>query len=358
MLLLVISLFSPPAGGIRHPFMAMLRFDIITLFPKMFDSPFAESIISRAQKEGKIEIVTHQLRDWATDKHHTTDDTPYGGGPGMVIKVTVVDEALRHVILSDHELCEDESKDPNIKGASFYGADSKKTRIVMLSASGQKFTQAKAIELSKYDNIVLLCGHYEGFDYRVHEHLVDEEISIGDYVLTGGEIPALVVIDAVTRMIPGVIKEESIMSESFMPAAKKQLPTNLQIKRKYENTNTKAQSGCHCEESADLAETKQSSISPIDQLTDQPINQSTNFDYPVYTRPVEYGGWRVPEVLQNGNHAEIDKWRNRKAGSSSRWLPAGPSIWIGVFFSTDFRPSGSHHLWRLYVQEPHTANPD
>lgn len=218
-----------------------MRFDIITLFPKMFDSPFAESIISRAKKDGKIEIQAHQLRDYALDKHHTTDDTPYGGGPGMVLKVDVVDRAIEATKKSKPK--------------------TQKRRIVMLSASGERFTQAKAIELSQYENIILLCGHYEGFDHRIHEHLIDEEISIGDYVLTGGEIPAMVVIDTVTRMIPGVIKEESIINESFM------------------NLSPEA-----CQSKPDL-------------------------DYPVYTRPVEYKGWRVPEELRSGNHAEIDKWR-------------------------------------------------
>lgn len=241
----------------------------------MFESPFAESIIARAKKDGKIQIETHQLRDWATDKHHTTDDTPYGGGPGMVLKVTVVDEALRHVILSDSMRSEEEPKDPATRGALRYGVDPKTTRVIMLSASGERFTQQKAIELSKYKNIILLCGHYEGFDHRVHEHLIDEEISIGDYVLTGGEIPAMVIIDAVARMIPGVIKEESIMSESFM---------NQDTRNKIQKTNQ-----------------------------NEPLNicaQSSNYDYPVYTRPVEYKGWRVPDVLQNGNHAEIEKWRD------------------------------------------------
>ena len=242
----------------------MLRFDIITLFPNMFESPFAESIISRAKKDGKIEIETHQLRDWATDKHHTTDDTPYGGGPGMVIKVDVVDKA--------------------IEATKKLKPKTKNRRIVMLSASGQRFSQQKAIEISKYDNIILLCGHYEGFDHRVHEHLIDEEISIGEYVLTGGEIPAMVIIDAVTRMIPGVINEQSILSESFMP------PKSQKSKFIGQNCNSKVKS--------------------LDAKKLIPNAYNLNFDYPVYTRPVEYKGWRVPEVLQNGNHTDIEKWRN------------------------------------------------
>ena len=218
----------------------MVKFDIITLFPNMFDGPFSESIIKRAKNNDLIDIKLHQLRDYATDKHKTVDDTPCGGGPGMVLKVDVVDSALS-----------------NIKNKI---NNQNNNRIVLLSPKGERFTQQKAIELSKYDNIVLLCGHYEGFDQRVHDYLVDEEISIGNYVLTGGEIPAMVIIDAVTRMIPGVIKEESALNESFMP-----------------------------------------------NRSQKPLEN--NYDYPVYTRPVEYKGWKVPEVLQSGNHAGIDKWR-------------------------------------------------
>ena len=218
----------------------MVKFDIITLFPNMFDGPFSESIIKRAKNNDLIDIKLHQLRDYATDKHKTVDDTPCGGGPGMVLKVDVVDSALS-----------------NIKNKI---NNQNNNRIVLLSPKGERFTQQKAIELSKYDNIVLLCGHYEGFDQRVHDYLVDEEMSIGNYVLTGGEIPAMVIVDAVTRMIPGVIKEESALNESFMP-----------------------------------------------NRSQKPLEN--NYDYPVYTRPVEYKGWKVPEVLQSGNHAGIDKWR-------------------------------------------------
>ncbi len=244
----------------------MLRFDIITLFPKMFDGPFAESIISRAQKNGLIKINIHQLRDFATDKHKTCDDTPYGGGPGMVIKVDVVDRAIEAI--------------KKLKPKT------QKRRVIMLSATGERFNQQKAIELSKYDNIVLLCGHYEGFDQRIHDNLVDEEISIGDYVLTGGEIPAMVIVDATTRMIQGVIKEESIVNESFMP------PQDQKIK----NLSRAGQV------------TKIQNLAS-DKLEAKSYQLSANFDYPVYTRPVEYKGWRVPEVLINGNHAEIEKWR-------------------------------------------------
>ena len=242
-----------------------MKFDIITLFPEMFKGPFSESIIKRAKDKKIINIDIHQLRDFAYDKHQKVDDTPCGGGPGMVLKVDVVDRALAQV------------KSKKRKG---------KSRIVMLSASGQKFTQAKAIEMSKYDNIVLLCGHYEGFDQRVHDHLVDEEISIGDYVLTGGEIPAMVLVDAITRMIPGTIKEESIMSESFMPTDNEEHDTHGFISQKGHRNKLPS--------------------------TDYPL--PTNYDYPVYTRPNKYKGWEVPEILLSGDHKKIDEWRKKQQG--------------------------------------------
>ncbi len=258
-----------------------MKFDIITLFPEMFSGPFSKSIIKRAQNNGLIEINLHQLRDYATDKHKTVDDRPFGGGPGMVIKVDVVDKAIRDTIKQSHmaknkaRACEistvasafeaeGKKKAPrNFASQAMRKKTTTKSKIIMLSASGQRFTQQKAIELSKYDNIVLLCGHYEGFDQRVHDHLVDEEISIGDYVLTGGEIPAMVLIDAITRMVPGVIKEKSVTNESFM---------------------NQTHGTCH---------------------------PKPDYDYPVYTRPVEYKGWRVPEILLSGDHKKIDEWRKQ-----------------------------------------------
>jgi len=243
-----------------------MNFDIITLFPEMFLGPLSESILKRATKKGLIEINFYQLRDSATDKHKTVDDTPYGGGAGMVIKVDVVDKALSKIINKIEKR--------------------KNIRTILLTPKGKKFTQQKAIELSKYDNIILLCGHYEGFDQRVHDHLVDEEISIGDFVLTGGELPAMVMIDAISRMVPGVIKEESMQNESFMPPS-----TKLRIQRKYEITN----------------------ITNINKSTmNQCSNETMNLDFPVYTRPLEYKGLRVPDILLSGNHAEIEKWRKTR----------------------------------------------
>ena len=252
-----------------------MRFDIITLFPKMFEGPFSESIILRAQDKGLLEIDIHNLRDFASDKHKTVDDTPYGGGAGMVLKVAVVDDSLQHVISSNPNIKNKDARDPNAKGILCYSQNDKnKLKIILLTPTGQIFNQQKAIELSKYDNVILIAGHYEGFDQRIHEHLVDEELSVGEYVLTGGELPAMVVVDAVTRMIPGVIKEESMMNESFM----------VDRKPKIENRRSK-----------------------------KTVNgqRSTVFDFPVYTKPPEYKGWKVPEVLLSGNHAEIEEWRKQ-----------------------------------------------
>lgn len=224
-----------------------MKFNVITLFPEMFAGPLSESILKRARGNGLIEINLIQLRDFAADKHKTVDDTPYGGGAGMVLKVDVMDKAITQVKSDFAKSSRAKTRDRKVGNY----------RTILLTPTGQKFNQQKAIELSKYDNLILIAGHYEGFDQRIHDNLVDEEISIGDYVLTGGELPAMVMIDTISRMVPGVIKEESAINESFM---------------------------------------------------------GDGFDYPVYTRPVDYHGWDVPQVLQNGNHAEIEKWRKENTG--------------------------------------------
>lgn len=255
-----------------------MKFDIITLFPDMFKSVFSESIIFRAKKEGLIDINLHQLRNYATDKHKSVDDTPCGGGPGMVLKVDVIDKAITTI---KHNIAEHWPQQKRTQTLSKYPIEKKilrnkanmsiKQKVILLTPKGEKFTQKKAIELSKYDNLILVCGHYEGFDQRIHDHLVDEEVSIGDYVLTGGEVPAMVLVDAITRMVPGVIKEESIRLESFMPQNEK-APTS----------------------------SNHNNLPP------------TNHDFPNYTRPIEYKGWRVPKVLLSGNHKKIDEWRKKQ----------------------------------------------
>ncbi len=216
-----------------------MKFDIITLFPEMFNGPLSESIIKRASEKKLVNIACHNLRDYATDKHKTVDDTPCGGGKGMVLKIDVMDKAITDI----------KDQEPD------------KIRTILLTPKGNRFNQEKAIELAKYKRIILVCGHYEGFDERIREHLIDEEISIGDFVLTGGEIPAMCIIDAVSRMIPGVLSEGSEVEETFM--------------KKDENGNYLK-------------------------------------EYPQYTRPIDYNGWKVPEVLLSGDHKKIAEWRDDK----------------------------------------------
>lgn len=214
---------------------------ILTLFPEMFEGPFQYSIVKRAQDKKLVSIDIRNVRDWAVDKRGTVDDKPYGGGVGMVLRPEPLFNAVAEI---KNEL----------KG---------KTKVVLLSASGTPYSQNKAEEYSRLDNLVLISGHYEGIDQRVIDHLIDEEISIGDYVLTGGEIPAMVVVDSTIRLIPGVLeKPEATQLESY------------------------------------------SKLSPHDKIT---------LEHPHYTRPVEYKGHTVPDVLISGNHKEIEKWRKEKS---------------------------------------------
>jgi tRNA (guanine37-N1)-methyltransferase len=211
-----------------------LRFDIITIFPGMFESPFNESILKRAHEKGLLEFRTHDLRDYSLNKHKKVDDYPFGGGVGLVMNVEPIARAIEAV----------KKKVP-------------KARTLLMSPSGKPFNQAKARELSAESNLILVCGRYEGVDERVRLHCVDEEISIGDYVLSGGEIPAMAVVDAVSRLVPGVLGDEnSVIEESFS-----------------------------------------------DSL----------LEYPQYTRPRDFNGYKVPEVLVSGNHKEIRNWQRRES---------------------------------------------
>ena len=215
--------------------------DILTLFPEMFRGPFDESIIKRAKQKGLIEINIYNIRDWARDKHKMVDDRPFGGGPGMVLMIEPIDLAIKEL--------------KNKKG---------KEKIILLDAAGKKFNQKEAERLAKYEHLILISGHYKGIDERVRKYLVDEEISIGDYVLTGGELPAMVITDAIVRLIPGVIgKEKSLKKESFSDFETPGVPRLL--------------------------------------------------GFPQYTRPENYKGWKVPEVLLSGDHKKIEKWRLEKA---------------------------------------------
>jgi tRNA (guanine37-N1)-methyltransferase len=207
-----------------------VRFDIFTLFPEMFRGPLDESILARARERGLIEVALHNPRDVTTDRHHVVDDYPYGGGAGMVMKPEPLFEAVERV----HQ-----------------GGP-----IILLSPQGRRFTQAVARELAAMTRLTLLCGHYEGFDERIREYLATDEISIGDFVLTGGELAAMVIVDAVARLLPGVLAPGSTEEESH---------------------------------TAGLLE------------------------YPHYTRPPEFRGWRVPAILLSGNHAAIARWRRKEA---------------------------------------------
>ncbi len=221
------------------------RFDVLTIFPEMIAGYASASILGRAQKEGRIDVRAHNLRDWTTDKHRKTDDTPFGGGAGMVMKVAPFDLALASLKGDGAILRPAGRRIPKGK---------RKTRVILTSASGKPFTQADARRLAKYDQLIFLCGRYEGVDFRVEEHLADETFSIGPYVLTGGELPALVMIDAIARLVPGVLGAKASLEEES-----------------------------HGDEGW--------------------------LEYPQYTKPETYRRWRVPAVLLSGDHAAIAAWR-------------------------------------------------
>ena len=215
----------------------MIHFDIVTIFPEVISAYTNSSIIKRAQEKQLVKINIHNLRNWAKDKHKSVDDKPYGGGPGMLMKIEPIFNCLK-----------DLKKENSI--------------VILTSPKGEKLTQKKLKELSQNTNAhyIILCGHYEGFDQRIHDYLVDYEYSIGDYVLSGGELPALVLVDGITRLIPGVLgNEESLISETF---------------------------------NSDIP------------------------DYPQYTKPEEFNGWKVPDILLSGNHKEIKEWRENMSKMS------------------------------------------
>lgn len=216
-----------------------MQIDIFTIFPGIFVGPFDESIIKRAREQGIIDIAIHDIRDHGVGRHRSVDDTPYGGGAGMVMMAPPIFESVEHAL----------------------GNELDHTEIVLMSPSGQRFTQEVATELAQRDRLALICGRYEGVDQRVIDHLVDRELSIGDYVLSGGELPAAVVVDAVCRLLPGAIDPESLAEES---------------------------------------------------------HTSGLLEYPQYTRPPQYRGWEVPEVLVSGHHARIAEWRYEQALAKTR----------------------------------------
>jgi tRNA (guanine37-N1)-methyltransferase len=212
-----------------------VRFDVLTLFPEMFAGPLQSSILGRAIEAGLIQVHIHNIRDYAEDKHQVVDDYTYGGGPGMLMKPQPLFKAVEGVT----------------------ALDSPEGRVILLTPQGRLLNHEVAAELAREPRLILVCGHYEGVDERVREHLVDDEISIGDYVLSGGELPALVVIEAVARRLPGVLGSETSLAEDS--------------------------------------------------------HAQGLLEYPQYTRPAEFRGWTVPEVLLSGHHAQIAEWRRRQS---------------------------------------------
>jgi tRNA (guanine37-N1)-methyltransferase len=223
-----------------------MQFDVFTLLPEVFPSYLDTSILKRARQKGLIDVRIHNIRDYTHDKHHTTDDTPYGGGGGMVMKPEPVFEAVESVLGLE-----------TLPPSGTMQAKPVTVPVILLTPQGRVFNQRVAEEFSRYQHIALLCGRYEGVDERIREHLVTDEISIGDYVLTGGELPALMIIDAVSRLLPGVLGD----------------PTG--------------------------AEDDSHSMGLL--------------EYPHYTKPPEFRGWKIPDVLASGNHAKIDEWRREQA---------------------------------------------
>ena len=224
-----------------------MKIDILTLFPDICRAPLGESIMKRTQENGIIDLRIHNLRDWTTDKHHIVDDAPFGGGQGMVMKPEPIFAAVE-------ELRGAKEKMPNLQEPKLENA---KSRVIVMSPAGRPLDQKMAMQLSQESRLIIVCGHYEGVDHRVIEHLVDLEISIGDYVLTNGAIAAVVLVDAIVRLLPGALgHEQTAVDDSF---------------------------------------------------------NNGLVEAPQYTRPAEFRGWKVPQVLLSGNHAEIAKWRKEQA---------------------------------------------
>src|SRR5579875_3488296 len=222
-----------------------MRFHIVTIFPEFFRGPFEHGVVGRGQADGLLEIRVHDLRNWTYDRHRTVDDRPFGGGEGMLLKAQPLFEAVEAIL-------------PNRTPAQ---------KVILLSAQGRRFDQSVARELAELDELVLLCGRYEGVDERVAEHLADDEISIGDFVMSGGELGAAVIIDTVARLLPGVLgNEDSTRNESFG------------------------------------------------------VETQGLLDCPQYTRPAEFRGWKVPEILLGGNHEEIKRWRREASREKTQRL--------------------------------------
>jgi tRNA (guanine37-N1)-methyltransferase len=231
-----------------------VRIDIVTIFPDMFDGVVGSSIIGRARSQGIVEINLVDFRDYANNKHNTVDDTPYGGGGGMVLKPEPIFNAVESLI-----------------------AEGKRPRVILTCPQGQTYNQAKALEFAAEEHLIIVAGHYEGYDERIRQHLITDEVSVGDYVLTGGELPAMIIVDSVTRLLPGVLgNETSAVLDSFREGL---------------------------------------------------------LEYPHYTRPAEFRGWKVPDILMSGHHGNVERWRRKE--SIRRTLLRRPDLLQGLELSRD-----------------------
>jgi tRNA (guanine37-N1)-methyltransferase len=262
-----------------------IQFDIITVFPQFFESPFGFGVLGRAIEEARVRVGIHNLRDFTSDRHKTVDDRPFGGGEGMVLKPEPLFRAVE-----------------SLKIAEKNARDTTRERVVLLSAQGKPFTQAMARELAQLDRIVFLCGRYEGVDERVNHLLADTELSIGDYVISGGELAAAVIVDAVSRLLPGVLgNEDSTRYESFTVADPPIAPA----------------------------------AKPATSAPQSTSDSGGLLDYPHYTRPPEFRGAEVPAVLSSGNHEDIRRWRRRQ--SLSKTLQNRPDLLIDAILTEEDR---------------------
>ncbi len=258
-----------------------MRFDLITIFPQFFVGPLGHGIVRRARENGLVEIHVQDLREFTKDRHRTVDDRPFGGGEGMVLKPAPLFEAVES--LMGHSAGDPLKPDET----------DAKTAIVLMSAAGKLFRQETARRYAQLQRIIFICGRYEGVDERVAEHLATDEISIGDFVLSGGELPAMMIVDAVTRLLPGALgNEASSQNESFSGIV---------------------HSECESRGRAGSTSHRPAPILPGPQVANHGL-----LDFPHYTRPTEYRGWAVPEILVGGNHAEVAKWRRAAALEKTR----------------------------------------
>src|SRR6266699_3535228 len=262
-----------------------MRFDLITIFPEFFGGPLNHGILRRAQESGLVEVHAQDLRAFTKDRHRTVDDRPFGGGEGMVLKPEPLFEAVESLSAAESAL-------------------KARNAVVLLSASGTLFRQETARRFAQLDRIILLCGRYEGVDERVAEHLATDELSIGDFVLSGGELGAALIVDAVTRLLPGALgNEDSSVNESFT-----------------------AIGACASEAAPSISHQP-----PFDSVQGKPVTSHLLLDFPHYTRPAEFRGWPVPEVLLGGNHEEIRRWRRERALEKTR--RNRPDLLDGVMLS-------------------------